>query len=50
MFDARHRLVLSYQWSLPFWRQPHTWYEHVLGDWQLNGIAGFHERNTLHRI
>jgi len=41
MFDARHRLVLSYQWSLPFWRQPHTWYEHVLGDWQLNGIATF---------
>ncbi|MGA9073427.1 MAG: hypothetical protein WB368_04915, partial [Candidatus Sulfotelmatobacter sp.] len=41
MFDARHRLVLSYQWSLPFWRQPHTWYEHVLGDWQLNGIAAF---------
>jgi hypothetical protein len=22
MFDARHRLVLSYQWSLPFWRHP----------------------------
>ena len=21
MFDSRHRLVLSYQWSLPFWRQ-----------------------------
>jgi len=41
MFDARHRLVLSYQWSLPLWRQPNTWYEHVLGDWQLNGITTF---------
>jgi hypothetical protein len=41
MFDARHRFVLSYQWSLPFWRQPHAWYEHVFGDWQLNGITTF---------
>ena len=41
MFDARHRLVLSYQWSVPLWRQPNTWYEHVLGDWQLNGITTF---------
>lgn len=39
MFDARHRLVLSYQWSLPFWRQGHTWYQHAFGNWQLNGIA-----------
>jgi hypothetical protein len=39
MFDARHRLVLSYQWSVPFWRQAHTWYEHALGNWQFNGIA-----------
>jgi outer membrane receptor protein involved in Fe transport len=39
MFDARNRFVLSYQWSLPFWRQPQNWYEHVLGDWQVNGIA-----------
>ncbi len=39
LFDARHRLVLSYQWSLPFWRQPHGWYQQVLGGWQLNGIA-----------
>ena len=22
LFDARHRFVLSYQWSLPWWRQP----------------------------
>ncbi len=39
LFDARHRFVLSYQWSLPFWNQPHGWYEHALGGWQLNGIA-----------
>lgn len=38
MFDARHRLVLSYQWSLPFFRQAHNWYGRVLGDWQFNGI------------
>jgi hypothetical protein len=39
LFDARHRLVLSYQWSLPFWKQSHGWYQHALGGWQLNGIA-----------
>jgi len=32
MFDARHRLVLSYQWSLPWFHQAQTWYEHVLGN------------------
>jgi len=39
LFDARHRFVLSYQWSLPFWKQPHSWYQHVLGNWQVNGIT-----------
>jgi hypothetical protein len=39
LFDARHRFVLSYQWSLPFWRQPHGWYQQALGNWQVNGIA-----------
>ncbi len=39
LFDSRHRLVLSYQWSLPFWRQPHGWYQQALGNWQVNGIA-----------
>ena len=39
LFDARNRFVLSYQWSLPFWRQPHGWYQQVLGNWQLNGIV-----------
>ncbi len=39
MFDARHRFVLSYQWNLPFWNHPTTWYQHALGNWQVNGIA-----------
>jgi hypothetical protein len=39
LFDARHRLVFSYQWSLPFFRQRHGWYQTVLGGWQVNGIA-----------
>jgi hypothetical protein len=39
LFDARHRLVFSYQWSLPFWQHQEGWYQHVLGGWQLNGIA-----------
>lgn len=39
LFDSRHRLVLSYQWLIPVWRQPHGWYQHALGSWQLNGIV-----------
>jgi outer membrane receptor protein involved in Fe transport len=39
LFDARHRFVFSYQWSLPFWQQQHGWYQHALGGWQLNGIV-----------
>lgn len=39
MFDARHRLVFSYQWNLPFWNHPKNWYQHTFGDWQINGIA-----------
>jgi hypothetical protein len=38
MFDARHRFVLSYQWSLPFLQQSSNWYGKILGNWQLNGI------------
>jgi hypothetical protein len=38
MFDARHRFVLSYQWSLPFLQHSSNWYGKVLGNWQLNGI------------
>ncbi len=39
MFDARHRFVLSYQWSIPFLQHSDNWYGHVLGNWQLNGIV-----------
>jgi Carboxypeptidase regulatory-like domain/TonB dependent receptor len=39
LFDARHRLVFSYEWSLPFWQHAQGWYQHALGGWQLNGIA-----------
>jgi hypothetical protein len=39
LFDSRHRLVMSYQWSVPLWRQPHGWYQQILGAWQLNGIV-----------
>jgi hypothetical protein len=41
MFDARHRFVASYEWNLPFFRHPQTWYGHVLSDWQVNGITTF---------
>ena len=39
LFDSRHRLVLSYEWALPVWQQPHGWYQQILGRWQLNGIV-----------
>ncbi len=39
LFDARQRFVLSYQWALPWWQQPKTWYQQVLGNWQVNGIV-----------
>ena len=41
MFDARHRFVLSYQWSLPFFEKAEGWKRHVLGGWQVNGITTF---------
>lgn len=39
LFDARHRLVFSYQWSLPFFQHHQGATKAVLGGWQLNGIA-----------
>jgi hypothetical protein len=39
LFDARHRFVFSYQWSLPFWQHPEGWYQQILGKWQVNGIT-----------
>jgi hypothetical protein len=41
MFDARHRVVVSYNWSMPFWNHPQNWYQHILGNWQANGITTF---------
>ena len=38
LFDARQRLVFSYQWQLPFWKSSQNWYQYALGNWQLNGI------------
>jgi len=39
LFDARHRFVFSYQWSLPFFHQSAGLTKAVLGGWQLNGIV-----------
>ena len=39
LFDARHRLVFSYQWALPFLRSPTAVTRVALADWQLNGIV-----------
>jgi hypothetical protein len=41
MFDARHRLVVSYQWDLPWFKHPENWSGHILGNWQVNGITTF---------
>ena len=38
LFDARQRLVFSYLWQMPIWKDPHGWYQRALGNWQLNGI------------
>jgi outer membrane receptor protein involved in Fe transport len=39
MFDSHQRFVLSYQWVLPFLQHSTSWYRHVFGNWQLNGIV-----------
>jgi hypothetical protein len=39
LFDGRHRFVLSYQWSLPFFHQSGGVAQAVLGGWQINGIV-----------
>jgi hypothetical protein len=41
MFDARQRLVISYEWDLPFFSHAQGWYGHVLGGWQVDGITTF---------
>jgi Carboxypeptidase regulatory-like domain len=39
LFDARHRFVFSYQWSLPSFHQLTGLTQTALGGWQLNGIV-----------
>lgn len=39
LFDARHRFVFSYQWSLPFFQHSGGLSQAVLAGWQLNGIV-----------
>src|SRR5258708_18690536 len=39
LFDARHRLGFSYQWSLPFWQHGNPWYKLGFGGLQLHCIA-----------
>ena len=39
MFDSHNRFVFSYQWALPFLQHSSSWYGHVFGNWQLNGIV-----------
>jgi hypothetical protein len=39
LFDARHRFVFSYEWSLPFFKDAHGWTKNAFAGWQLNGIA-----------
>jgi outer membrane receptor protein involved in Fe transport len=41
MFDARHRLVVSYQWDLPLFRRARGWQGLLLSGWQVNGISTF---------
>jgi hypothetical protein len=40
-FDRTHRLVLSYDYALPFFTHAHGWQSAVLGHWSLSGITVF---------
>lgn len=40
--DQRHRLVISSVWEMPFFKHAeHRFVRHVLGGWELSGIATF---------
>jgi hypothetical protein len=41
-FDARHYLVLSGLWDLPFFSNRNDWLGFLLGGWQFNGIFTGH--------
>lgn len=38
-YDARNRLVVSYIWEIPGFRSQRGFLGHILGGWQMNGIA-----------
>jgi hypothetical protein len=40
-FDRTHRLVLSYQYDVPFFAHAHGWRGAILGNWSLSGITVF---------
>lgn len=40
-FDARHRLVISYQWELPFFRKSRGALKGILDKWAVAGITTF---------
>jgi hypothetical protein len=50
MFDARNRLVISYEWNLPLWRHPENWYQQILGNWQAKWHHDVYERNPVHGV
>jgi hypothetical protein len=47
MFDSRHRFVLSCEWEIPSWKQPHNWYQRALAGWQVNGITTYMARTPF---
>jgi Carboxypeptidase regulatory-like domain len=40
-FDRTHRLVLSYEYEVPFFSHSHGWQSAVLGHWTAGGITTF---------
>jgi len=47
LFNSPQRLVLSYEWLLPFFRTSADWRQRVLGDWQVNGIFSAYSGTPL---
>ncbi|MBV9938901.1 MAG: carboxypeptidase regulatory-like domain-containing protein [Acidobacteriaceae bacterium] len=38
-YNRNHILVISYVYPLPFWLDGRTWYQKVLGGWQISGVT-----------
>jgi hypothetical protein len=38
-FDRRHVFVFQYIYDLPFWREPKTLLQNILGGWQISGAT-----------